>query len=120
MTAVEISASMKHWIPRPMLSVDPHLQVDGAIVLRLARSTESTTVDLADGRHIIAVVPSKHPVGDIATRVEQSRFYRTETGVWIDVDSGVARVRIDYRPFPLQASITRGFLHVSIDRSAPS
>jgi hypothetical protein len=118
MVLVTVRGRARHLLPRPMLSVDPHLQVDDDVVLRLARQVQTAQVELGEGDHLFAVVPSAFPVADIERRVAQSGFFRPELGRRLHINDEVNSVAINYRPFPVQAWMTRGWLTVEIERSA--
>lgn len=118
MVTVMVSGRMRHLLPRPMLSVDPHLQVDDAIVLRLTRQTTSLTLELSEGRHLLAVVPSRVPDPDVAARIEMTGLIRSEVGCWVEIDQQVQTLSVHYRPFPVQAWMTRGRLSVEVTRGS--
>lgn len=116
MVLVAVRARMRHLLPRPVLSVDPHLQVDDRVILRLTRQPQTMELELAEGDHVFAVVPSGSPVSNVAQRIEQSGLIRSEVGRRLYVDGRVGAVDVVYRPFPIQAWMTRGSLRVQVER----
>ena len=114
MVLVTVRAQMKHLLPRAILSVDPHLQVDDAVVLRLTRHQQSLPLDLSVGDHVFAVVPSSTAATEIRHRIQQSGFVRPEVGRTIHVDDQVECISIAYRPFPIQAWMTRRFIRTDV------
>jgi len=110
---VTLRARMKMFLPRWALSVDPHVQVDDSVVKRLEREPAQLELQLDPGVHVIAVVPSARAVGDLDRRLRQSGLWRTEIGRRVEVFPGPVWLDLVFRPFPLQASMTRGFLRIS-------
>lgn len=117
MVLVTVWARARHLLPRPWMSVDPHLQIDDDVVLRLTRQPQAVELELSEGRHLLAVVPSASPAADIDRRVNQSGLFRPEVGRWLEIDADLNSVRACYRPFPLQAWMTRGWLSIQTERT---